>query len=139
MAGRPTKYNDEIQKKSEKYIDIPLFETYSKEVVVKDQIQVINCERPSGIPSIAGLAVHLGVARDTIYNWAKAHPIFLDTLEDLKVKQENFLEYHGLTRGYDSAFAKFIAVNTTAYRDKVEEKRTVKTIQVNLDKEDLNL
>lgn len=119
-TGRPTLYSKEMQEKADKYLDFPLFETYSKEIVVKDQIQVINAERPNSIPSISGLALHLGVHRETLYNWGKKHCQFFDTLETLKQKQEHFLEYHGLTRGYDSSFAKFLAINVTKYKDKVE-------------------
>lgn len=127
-VGRPTKYSEEMQKKADDYIDnMKLFETYSKEVVVKDQIQVINLQRPSGIPSIAGLGLRLDVDRETLYTWGKKHPQFLGTLNRLRQKQAEFLEYHGLTKGYDSSFAKFIAVNTTDYRDKVETESKVET------------
>jgi hypothetical protein len=126
-GGRPTLYSEEMQKKADEYLDFSLFETYSKEIVVKDQIQTINLERPNSIPSIASLALHLGVHRETLYNWAKAERQFFDTLEHLRQKQQHFLEYHGLTRGYDSGFAKFLAVNVTEYKDKVEEKHEVNT------------
>ncbi len=127
-TGRPSKYNEEeILKSCEKYLDFGLFETYQKEIVIKDQIQVINLERPNSIPSIAGLATHLGIHRDTVYEWAKIHDRFSDTLDRLQRKQEEFLLYHGLTKGYDSGFAKFITQNVTRFRDKIEQKSDVKT------------
>jgi hypothetical protein len=139
LGGRPSKYTPEIQKKAEKYIEMPLFEKYKVQKVVKDEIVEVELSRPSGIPSIAGLAVNLGVSRETIYTWGETHRQFLDTLEELKSKQEYFLEYHGLTRGYDSSFAKFIAVNVTNYRDKIETTNTNKEIKIDADKEDLEL
>ncbi|GAF94266.1 unnamed protein product, partial [marine sediment metagenome] len=129
----------ELQKIADEYLELPLFETYSKEVVVKDQIQVINLERPSSIPSICGLALKLNIHRDTIYRWGKEEKPFYDTLERLRQKQKDFLLYHGLTRGYDSAFAKFVSVNMTDMRDKIDSNITQETIQINIDKDDVNL
>ena len=133
-VGRPTKY-DPIRtiEICLEYLDFDLFETYSKEIVVKDQVQVINLERPNSIPSIAGLARHLNVSRETIYDWGKKFKEFSDILEALYIKQEEFLLYHGLTKGYDSGFAKFITQNVTKYREKVEhvvDDETKNTIQL---------
>lgn len=127
-AGRKTLYTKDMQDKADKFIEgYALFETYQKEIVVKDQIQVINAERPSGIPSISGLALHLKVHRETLYNWGKTHRQFFDTLEDMKAKQEQYLEYHGLTRGYDASFSRFLATNLTKYREKIETKEEINT------------
>ena len=136
---RPSKVTPELLEKALKYVNCPLFETYQKEIVVKDQIQVINLERPSWI-SVAGLAVELGVARSSIYNWAdKNHDSFnqsfLDIFEQLHKKQELMLEIHGLRRDYDSGFAKFLAANLTKYKDKQEVDHNQK-ISINIDKED---
>ena len=131
VTGRPHGLTEEVIEKARKYTNMPMFETYSKEIVVKDQIQVINLERPTWL-SVAGLAIELDVHRSTIYNWAdKKHAsfsqVFFDIFEQLKKKQEMLLEYHGLTRGYDSGFSRFLASNLTKYKDKVES--TVETTQ----------
>ena len=139
LGGRPTLYSEEMQKKADNYLLKPLFETYQKEIVVSGQIQIINCERPNGIPSVAELSLELDVHRDTIYEWIKVHPKFSDTFERLKAKQKQFLNYHGLTKGYDSGFAKFVAVNVTDYKDKIEQDINQKTIQINIDDQDKGL
>ena len=69
--------------------------------------------------SILG-ALTLGIHRATVYLWAEKHQLFIDTLEIIQQKQEIFLMHHGLTKGYDSGFAKFMAINVTKYRDKIE-------------------
>jgi len=140
LGGRPSVYNEELQKKADDYLDFPLFETISKEVVVKDQIQVINIERPNSIPTVAGLALHLGISRETVYAWAKdtKKSQFSDTFNRLKAKQHEFLVYHGLTRGYDSSFAKFMAVNVTDLRDKVTQENTG-TVEIVIDNDDADL
>ena len=138
--ARPTKYQDETTlQKCREYLDFGLYQTYTKEVVVKDQIQVINAQRPNSIPSIAGLATHLEVNRDTVYEWAKHHKEFSDILDDLQRKQEDFLLFHGLTKGYDSSFAKFITQNVTRFRDKLETNNTNKEIGITIDSEDAKL
>lgn len=138
--GRPHGFTKELKEKALAYVNQPLFETYSKEVIVKDSIQVINLERPVWI-SVAGLAIELDVHRSTIYNWAnKKHKSFnqefFDIFEKLQRLQELLLEYHGATRGYDSGFAKFLASNLTKYKEKVETTHNisedVKRLVVNL-------
>ena len=141
-GGRPHGFTEELEKIALEYVNKPLFETYQKEIVVKDQIQAINLERPNWV-SVAGLAIELNVARKTIYNWAdKKHNSFsqefLHIFELLQKKQEIFLEYHGLTRNYDSGFAKFLASNLTKYKEKVEVQQSGE-IKINIDKDDAAL
>jgi len=95
--ARPTKYNEEIQKLADEYISMPLFETYKIQKVVRDEVVDVELQRPSGIPSVAGLALKLDVTRKTIYNWGEDESKFLYTLEKLNEKQKDFLLYHGLT------------------------------------------
>jgi predicted DNA-binding protein YlxM (UPF0122 family) len=125
LGGRPHGLTPELLEKAKQYVNKPLFETYQKEVVVKDQIQVINLERPNWV-SVAGLACELDVWRKTIYNWSdKNHASFseefLHIFEALQKKQEMLLEYHALTKGYDGGFAKFLACNLTKYKEKRED------------------
>ena len=100
---------------------------------------MINAQRPNSIPSIAGLATHLDVMRNTIYDWAKLYPEFSNILDRLQRKQEEFLLFHGLTKGYDSSFAKFITQNVTRFRDKLETSNTNREISINIDSDDANL
>ena len=64
-GGRPTKYCSDVQKSADDYVDS--FELY-KEIKGKDgkTTMMVN-----SIPSISGLAKHLNLHRDTIYEWAK--------------------------------------------------------------------
>lgn len=128
-AGRKTKYNEEMQKKADDYIN-----NYSEYETLPDGKVVVNT-----IPTSTELAYKLRVHRETIYNWGKENRQFFDTLERIKQKQEMMITKHGLTRNYDSSFAKFIAVNVTSYKDKVEQTVNQKTIQINIDKEDSEL
>jgi len=116
-VGRPTLYNQEIQDRADKYInDWELYKEIKEKANPEKVMMIVNA-----IPSIAGLALELGVHRSTIYKWVEAkHSKFIDTLEIIQQKQEVFLIHHGLTKGYDAGFAKFLAINVTSFKDKVE-------------------
>ena len=132
-GGRPSKYNPEIQKLADDYVDS---HGLYNEVTGSDgkKIMMVN-----SIPSVAGLALELKISRETVYQWGKTYSQFSDTLERLNSKQQQFLLHHGLTKNYDSSFAKFISVNLTNWRDKVEQTVDQKTVQINIDKEDNEL
>ena len=136
-VGRPSKYNKDIQKAADDYVDNwnLYLEIKSKENP-ESVTHVIN-----SIPSIASLALELNVHRDSIYEWEKddSKRQFSDTLERLRQKQEAFLIHHGLTKGYDSGFAKFMAINITKYRDKIETVNTNREIKIEITGEDINL
>jgi len=120
-AGRPTSYSEEIIEKANKYID------QSKDT----DIQVIkqsNAEKgyemyenklKVNIPTIEGLAVYLGVARSTIYEWQKEHKEFSDILEKLLAIQAERLMNNGLSGDYNSTIAKVI-LTKHGYVDKQE-------------------
>ena len=73
--ARPTKYSDEILDKAVEYV--ALF--FDKETIPEDEV----------IPSIEGLALHLELARPTIYDWASQDDKeeFSYIVEKLKAKQ----------------------------------------------------
>lgn len=118
-GGRPTLYSEEMQKRADLYLEeCTLYKEYNGSLF------------PNPIPSVAALALILDVDRDTLYNWSKKHTQFFGTLRKIKDKQEMFLIHHGLTKGYDASFAKFLAINVTDFRDKVEQEVTQKEIKV---------
>lgn len=122
MAGRPTKYSKAAQKKADDYVDgYDMYQEITKNVITKsgDVIEVTE-KVPNDIPSIVGLALLLRVHRETIYNWAKSHASFFDTLERLSQKQKQFLLHHGLLRNYSDGFAKFVSINMTDMKEKIE-------------------
>lgn len=90
--GRPSSYNDEIQRQADEYI-------YSYE------------ELGHAIPSRAGLCCYLGISRSNSYEWEKQFPAFSDTLEAISVVQENQALNGGLTNRFNSTITKLVLAN----------------------------
>jgi L-rhamnose mutarotase len=97
-AGRPTKYNRNMLKRTIEYIE--------------------NHDGP--IPSVAGLSLELNLSKSTIYLWAQEHEEFSYALERLKSKQEILLMQGGLTNKYNATIAKLIMATNHGYSDKQE-------------------
>lgn len=92
VMGRPTKYNDELQARAERYI----FD-------YADQGDVI--------PSAAGLCVWLGISRPTLHEWDRAHPNFSNTLDAIRSLQERAALNKGLTGEFNSTIVKLVLAN----------------------------
>ena len=101
-GGRPTKYSNDTLVLARDYLKN--YETHG------DQI-----------PSIAGLAVILGIRRETLHAWAKEEgkEAFSNILGAILAKQENVLINKGLTGDFNSAIAK-LALGKHGYHEKVD-------------------
>lgn len=68
------------------------------------------------LPSVAGLAIELKVARSTVYLWAKEYPEFSDILETILATQEQVTLEGGLSGEYSAVIAKLV-LGKHGYRD----------------------
>jgi len=88
--GRPTKYTPEVQAQAEEYL-----ETYA--------------DLGDVVPTFVGLAIHLGVATKTIYNWAtEENPNFLRIFTRVEQMQHRGLVNGGLSGGFNPAITKMM-------------------------------
>ncbi len=92
-AGRPTEYNEKIQKKADAYVDGGFV------------------DNGDVVPSRAGLAIELGCSRSTLANWEKNHDKFLVTLERLSWIQERISLNGGLKNELNSTIVKLLLAN----------------------------
>lgn len=100
--GRPTKYNEEVQELADQYV-----EDYYE---MSDGRQVV--------PTLAGLSRLLNVNREVFADWAKVHPEFFRTLQNLKHEQELATLSGGLSGKYNSTVAKMLLAANHGYVEK---------------------
>lgn len=101
-GGRPQEYHDGIPNEVTKYVK--------------------ECHKKHYLPTIEGLAVHLGFWRKTLYDWAdpnseRFHPEFCDIFEQLKAAQASQLIQNGLKGEYNSTITKLMLTKHN-YMDK---------------------
>lgn len=96
-VGRPTKYSQEIQDKTVAYLE--------------------ERKRIGKVPTAAGLSLELGVNKSTLYEWAKHHDVFSNTLNDINALQEKILVEGALDNKLNATIAKLMLANH-GYSDK---------------------
>jgi hypothetical protein len=102
-AGRPTDYKPEV---------IDEINEYLKSATPENQ----------QIPTIERIALNLGIHRDTLYEWAKVHPEFSDTIEKVKATQKDLLIQTGIFGGKE-VNATIIALLLKVNHDMIEVTR----------------
>lgn len=96
-GGRPTLYTSQTLRKTKEYID----------------------NGYTTIPTVAGLCVHLGVTRDTVYRWIKDEnkKEFSDTISLMADLRETILLNKGLTGEFNSNITKLILTTNHGYTE----------------------
>lgn len=89
---RPTKYNEEVQAKADGYL-------------------LRYEELGDVVPTVAGLAVYLGVSKSTVYLWAEKNAQFSDTLKMVNAIQEARLSSGGLSNSMNATIVKLMLAN----------------------------
>jgi len=114
--GRPIEYSEETLKKTLEYIskcedEIYIFQKMSgKTDGFEEKIR-------TRLPSIAGLALYLDVARDTVYDWESKYKDFSYTLTRIRAMQEQALLDGGLSGRYNPIITKLILATNHGYRE----------------------
>lgn len=126
-GGRPSEYSEEILIRARKYLD-------SCEDDTERVVEMANEEKgyekyrnklKVNLPSVVGLALHLQVARSTVYEWAEQHKEFSDILEDILAEQEKRLIENGLSGDYNPQIAKLV-LGKHGYHDKQDVDQNIK-------------
>jgi len=111
-GGRPTKYKSEYA---------------TREFIVDFKAW---CKQTETLVSLCGYACYLEVCEDTLYEWAKIHPKFSESLAKLKQLSKQELINRGLTSQYSPNMAKFVLSANHGMAEKTEE--IFKTIKLKL-------
>ncbi len=107
VIGRPTAYTPELLAKAKGYLTA---------------FDLLN----HSVPSVAGLAVYLEIARCTIYAWAKEadKKAFSDILETILAMQEQISLAKGLSGEFNSTIVKLL-LGKHGYSDRAETQSTI--------------
>lgn len=112
-GGRPTKLTKALIQQANAYLD-----------------ECSNMSAHTLLPTIEGMALHLHISRDTLYEWEKEYPEFSDILNDLRAYQANKLIQNSLAGRYNSTISKLLLskhdyVEKSAVEQSGEQKVTV--------------
>jgi len=91
--GRPTSYSQE------------------KLELTFDYLENFKDVYDDAIPTIAGLACALGVAKSTVYLWKGLYPQFSDALDRISTSQERHTVNGGITGVFNATISKLILHN----------------------------
>lgn len=127
-GGRPTEYSPEIIEKIKEYLELCVDEN---EQIVKQEntekgYQMYETRLKVRIPTIEGLAVHLKIHKDTIYEWVSIYPEFSDAIEELRAIQSDRVLNNGLAGTYNSTIAKLLLSSKHGYVEKTATDLTSK-------------
>jgi len=119
-VGRPSEYTDDILIKAKEYID-----SCTDEI---DEYHKTRGDKSDGyerlirvkLPTIEGLAVHLGIGRTTLYEWKEKFPQFACIIEELQAIQADRLINNGMSGDYNPTIAK-VLLSKHGYREGIEQ------------------
>lgn len=133
-TGRPSLYKPEYCDQIIAFFDQPKTRqilkshTTGKNDYEKDEYITV----PNELPTISKFARSIKVSKSTIYEWAKEHKEFSDTLQEVSELYKEFLNDNALAGYYNPIYSKFVAINTTDMKDKQETEITDKTFETML-------
>lgn len=107
MAGRPSTYSEEKLELAKGYLDGGWE------------------EEGDSVPQIAGLAIAMGISRETAYEWAthEDKAAYSDIFTRVKALQERRLVNRGLSGDFNPAITKMM-LTKHGYSDKLEQSHT---------------
>lgn len=115
-AGRPTKYDKDILKNTQKYI-ASCEDSFERVLQSKGKRSVMYTNKfRVKLPTLEGLAYFLHINKDTIQDWKKKHVEFSVLIDDLLAKQAERLVNNGLTGDYNPTIAK-VLLTKHGYRE----------------------
>ena len=123
MSGRPTDYCDEIVEKARQYVLSAEDEDINQLAgLTQKGTELFKSRIKVNLPSIEGLSLHLGISRETIYDWEsqESKKVFSDIIKQLRAKQGIQLINKGLSGEYNSTICK-VLLSKHGYREGIEQ------------------
>lgn len=118
LGGRPTLYSEEILEKTQSYLEECKDEEIPEVVGLSAKgTELYKNKLRVNLPTIQGLSSYLKVNQDTLYEWAKVHPEFSETLANIKAEQAKRLMNSGLSGDYNPTIAKLMLSSNHGMRE----------------------
>lgn len=118
LGGRPTSYDPKYCEDIITFFNRPAFVETTDVYTYKDGTTKETMRRlPNVLPTLERFAADLGVARSSLYEWAKVHKEFAEAISVAKEMQKDMIMTNGMLGLYNSPFAIFVAKNVTDMRD----------------------
>jgi hypothetical protein len=107
--GAPIKYHSGIPKK--------LTDFFDRQLYTLDE----NGNRvPTKLPTIERFCCEIDIVKSTFYEWVKKYPELSNAFKKAKAYQKDQLIQMALIGIYKEGFAKFVAINVTDMKDKID-------------------
>lgn len=111
--GAPTKYRNQIPDEL-----IEFFGELKPLMLAGEQVGFIY-------PTIEKFCSKIGIVTSTFYKWCDEKPDLSSAFKIAKQNQKDIIIQLGINGIYKEGFAKFVAINCTDMRDKIETKHDV--------------
>ena len=125
-GGRPTQYRPEYCEEIIEYFDVAPYTTSVKTITTKNGSII---EEPITLPNDARFMVGferlIGVSLQTLHNWCKEYPEFLEAFTQAKELQARHVAVNALNGTYNGGFAQFMLMNTAGWRNKSDLEQNV--------------
>lgn len=115
-GGRPTKLTPELIIKAHDYLEPSVWK-------LDDSV----------VPTIEGFGLYLGISRDTVYEWEKAHKAFSDITTSIRQEQSKLLINGALGNKFNSTIAKLLLSSKHGYVEKTATDVTTNGESINPD------
>jgi hypothetical protein len=121
-GGRPTKLTEELLSYAHQYLG----------VIVNDEIVEAGYKKLGDVvPTIEGLAIYLGISRETAYAWEKTSEEFSYIMEGLRQLQGKILINGALANKFNPTISKLLLSSKHGYVEKSEQDITSKGESIN--------
>jgi len=121
---------EEILRRTQEYLDSCIDEEYRRIKTEGNKTQTWDNKLKVKLPTKAGLALFLGISKNTLWEWTKKHPAFKEIVDRLETMQEEKLLQSSLSGDYVPPIAKLILakhgykdVSETVSYEMTEEER----------------
>ncbi len=115
-SGRPREYSDDLAKKGYEYLASCVDNEYEFHKTRSRTSNTFEEKVTVNIPTLEGLALHLGINNDTIYDWESKHKAFSEMTSMFRQVQADRLIKGTLSGKYNPGIAKLL-LSKHGYRE----------------------